>query len=366
MLPLTLYNVFWSTPTRRRFSLGALASIAPFVGYLGFGLTWQQASVALAPTVFAEVFLFRFALRWRAIRPQFMRKEMRWIRSLRLYALPNPIVDALQYLSFGLVFLSIAFIAAGWQSASIPAMGVAVVVLAAAGLCETVVRISRVAKSMWAPMIGKILSVSVCVILAAISLSMAKQATHALVQIDPKYLTEFVSVVTFIFIPIVYLSTAAVVLLLYAVLQFLVLFALAIGDMIFGQTQIFLGSGPKERLRLYFYRIVHGRKPLGGKVPKAGFLPKAHISLLASPLSKLAFVMVLSPLLSNPVGAHSAIKPALETALLALEYRDSSRCLKFEASSLVAYMEDGWVSVAHKENGTYIFEVRKCNFSESD
>ena len=246
------------------------------------------------------------------------------------------------------------------------AMYVGVVILAVSGICETIVRISRIAKSVWAPTVGKILSVSVCVILAAISLSMAKQATHALAQIDPKYLTEFVAVATFIFIPIVYMSAAATVLLIYAAFQFMLLFLLALGDMIFGQTQIFLTNGSRERLRLYWYRIINGHRPVGGIVPKIGFLPKAHISLMASPLSKLAVVALMSSLLSDPVRALAVVHPLMTTALVALEYRSGSQCKNVGDVLPVAYMEDGWVSVARRDGDAYVFGVQRCTFADSE
>lgn len=358
-----LVGPFIGTAPRRRLALGLLAVAVPLLVYLPLGMSWPQAVIAMLPTVYGEILLFRFFRRWMAVRRRFVRWEMRLVRSWRAQARPNPFIDVLHYLALAIVFLSVACMAGGWIAHGLAGIDAAIAVLAIAGLCDTVVLVSRIVRSSWAPTLGKVLSISVCVILLAISLSMAKQATHGLAQIDPKYLTEFVAVLTFLFIPVVYLHAAAAVLMVWATGQLLVLSVLAFGDMLLGQPLLLFASGWKKRLELRWYRLVHGHKPPGGVVPKAGMLPQAHITLVASPLSKLAVVVVLSPLMQDPVEALPSLKPAMASALVEMEYRSGSRCKDIGAAAKVAYMENGWVSVARGEKGNHVFDVVQCEFT---
>lgn len=362
MLISALKNGFFGTPRRRLASICTLATLVVLLVCVTAGMRRQIAVLAAMPTMFAVILFYRFCLGVRSARLQLMRQEMRMVRSWRAFAKPNPVVSALHYLAVSVMFFSIVVQLGGWAEARTAGLVVVTVVLAIAGLCETTVRTSRIVKSAWAPTIGKLLSVSVCVILAAISLAIAKQVTHSLVNIDPKYFIEFVSITTFLVLPLTYLTVAAGLLGVYAVFQFVTVLAIGVADMFLAPLQPVIGNGIRTKIGLYWYRILNGHKPLNNVIPKLGLFSPGKVALIASPMSKFAVVLLASGLVEMATEIFPNIRSTMTDVLISLEYRAHHRCVNIAQDSLVAYMEDGWVSVAIKSEDSYKFDIVRCSF----
>ena len=115
-------------------------------------------------------------------------------------------------------------------------------VFAVAGVCEITVQAKRVFKQAWAKTAGKLLSLSLGVMLTAVTVSMAKQTVHSLAHVDPKYMGEFTAVVAAGLLPLVYLGAAGVLLLLWAALQVLLLGVVLFGSSLLTQTRPLMGD----------------------------------------------------------------------------------------------------------------------------
>jgi hypothetical protein len=292
-----------------------------------------------------------------------MRWEMRMVRSWRAYAKKPPIVEALQLLGIGIGLLSMSGLLTGlysdMQTGALPA----VAVLALAGVCEITVQTKRVLKQAWAQMAGKIVSVSLGVILTAVTVSMAKQTVHSLAHVDPKYMAEFTAAVAAGLLPLVFLGTAAALLLLWAILQMVLLGAVFFGGILLEQAKPLVGERLQNRVRLFWYRIRTGRRPPHGVLPTAGFMPQHEVSLVGSMLSKVAVVWVLAQAGKGLAVAAPETIPLLTKVMVRLEYRPAPSCRNLAAPLGVVYMDDGNVSVARLKNGLYQFTVEKCELS---
>lgn len=326
------------------------------------GTVWQGRIAAIAPAGMAIILLIRFWRRWQTIRYGLMRWQVRMIRSWRAYSTKPPTVEALHLLGIAMSFLSVAGLVSGLYSDVRIGMMPAFSVFVVAGICEITVQTKRVLKQAWAKLVGKIISLSLGVMLTAVTVSMAKQTVHSLAHVDPKYLTEFTAVAAAGLMPLMYLGAAGVVLLLWAMIQTLLLGAVFVGTGLLSQAKPFIGEGVQQRMRLFWYRIRIGRRPPGGVVPTAGFMPQHEVSLVGSVLSKLAVVCLLVQAGEGVAVAVPDVTPLLIKAMVRLEFRAASSCRNVDAGLGVVYIDRGNVLVARPQNGHYLFTVEKCEY----
>ena len=335
--------------------LSALAATA--------GAVWQVRLVALAPAWMAVILIMRCSRRWTMAKYGLMRTEMRMVKSWRRYSKKPPIVEALHLLGLGVAMLSLAAaLAAGLYEDASLVMAPAFAVLTVAGVCEITVQTKRILKQAWAQTAGKILSLSFGVALAAVTVAMAKQTVHSLAHIDPKYMTEFTAVVAAALLPIVYLGAASALLAIWACFQILLLGAVLFGGSFLAQAKPLIGERTENRVRLFWFRIRNGRRPQGGKMPNAAFMPQHEVSLVGSVLSKLAVVVCFAQVLQGVATEVPAASPLLTKTMVDLEYRPESGCRNIGADLGVVYMDDGNVSVARIQDGRYAFTVEKCEY----
>jgi len=211
-------------------------------------------------------------------------------------------------------------------------------------------------------MAGKIISLSLGVMLTAATVSMAKQTVHSLAHVDPKYMTEFTAAVTAGLLPLVYLGVAGTILLLWAAVQILLLGAVLFGGSLLTQVKPLIGERAQNRVRLFWYRIRTGKRPPGGVMPSVGVMPQHEVSLVGSVLSKIAVVWLFAQVGEGVNVTVPEATPLLAKAMVSLEYRPASSCRNIDAGLSVVYMDDGNVSVARFKDNQYQFTVEKCEY----
>lgn len=268
----------------------------------------------------------------------------------------------LHLLGLASVLLASALWLAGWTLAHEISFAIAGLLLTVAGVCEITVSTSRAIRFAWAPTVGKVLAFSLCVVLAAASLSFSKQIVHSLSRIDPKYLAEFTAILASLVLPLIYMTIAAALLAVFAIFQVLLVGLLAIGNSLFAQAKPFVEKRTRDRLSLFWYRIRNGKKPPAGTELRFEFLSQSEISLIVSPMAKMAVVVVLGGGLQMLIDGYPILRPSLARALVVLEYRTGGGCHNIDASLPVVYMDDGWASVARLTNTGYVFTTEKCEF----
>lgn len=243
-----------------------------------------------------------------------------------------------------------------------PVLWLALLALALAGICKMAVQTGRLLRKAWAPFLGKVLTVSLGVALAAVSLSNAKQLVHAISAIDPKYMTEFTAILGAVYLPIAYLVAACVAMSSYALFQMLVFWFVSVAGMLAQHVKPFLGDATDTRLRLFWYRIKAGKKPPGGVLPPRAFLSPSEISLLASPLSKVLVAVLLVEGGQATSKFLPFVMPSLTRALVEVEYREKSSCKGVPDGARVVYMDDGNISIAERRGENYLFRVTDCKY----
>jgi hypothetical protein len=310
----------------------------------------------------ALTLLTRFWQRYRVAKYGLMRWGIRVVRSWHGYFKRPAIVEALHLLGIGVVLLLMAGFVSGMYKDIQTGMVPVFAIFFAAGICEITVQAKRVLKQAWAKTAGKVISLSLGAVLTAVTVSMAKQTVHSLAHIDPKYMTEFTTIVVAGLLPLVYLGAAGALLSVWAGFQMLLVTVIFFASDSLTQSMPRIGTRARNRAGMLWYRIRTGRRPLGGAMAVASFMPQHHVSLVGSVISKVAVVVVLFQVVDGVSAEVPRAAPLLAKAMVQLEYRPASSCRNIDARLSVVYMDDSKVSVARFKDGRYHFTVEKCEY----
>jgi len=238
---------------------------------------------------------------------------------------------------------------------------VAGVLFACAGCIDIIANMQRILQAAWAPAVGKLLAVTLCVALAAVSLSLAKGYAHTLIHIDPKHLAEFNAILGVCLLPVVYGIALTACVGIYGLLQLVIL---CVFMMVTAPMYAYIGERYRDRMRLARFRILHGKRPLSNRLPGRKIFAVDDWPHIAKPIGTLAVAFVLSSLLQSVIAVLPTAEPTLTTMLVGLEYRKASACTNISKDLPVAYMDNGLVSVALPHGSIFQFEVRQCDFFE--
>ena len=357
-----LLHSWLNTPFKR--SVAKLAALAVYV--LLFRITsgsqWQPVVLALIPAAFALMLMRRSWRYWVTMRRQLLQWEVRTVRSWYAAASRGPFVRLLHVFGFASAVGAIALTVGGAPNFAHTIMNAVLFVFAMAGLCDVLALSSQIVKRTWARAMGKVLALTVSVALAAVSLSLAKNVTHSVAHIDPKYLSEFTVVLTSFFLPLVYVTAVSTALLVYGLIQICMMGIVMTVTSLFTAIPPELGRGRRNAARLFWYRLRHGKCPPGRIVAPTGFMPDEDIMLVTAPLSKIALGVVLWSAIHLIMQGLPLLTPALLNLIVSIEYRSNSSCTNIDMHLPVVYMEDGYVSVARRSSSGFDFEVVKCEF----
>ena len=353
----------WLKTSRSRLLVVVAAMIS-----IAIAIKFAQGTVAqswisgLFVSAISLILFSRFWIRWKALSFPLMRYEMRVIRGWRKFFQPHPIVRAFHLLAIAFCFLTVAVGVVIGMDESMQLLWVAGFILAMAGVCEMATQTTRLLKKAWAPILGKVLVISLGAAITAIALSQAKQLVHSLSPIDTKYFVEFTTLLTAIYLPMVFLTTIGVGMGLYASCQMLVLIIFTFGSNLMIQSRAVLGDSWMEKRRMFWHRIREGKRPPGNVLPPPKFLSEFEVSMFMSPLSKIILAWMLVHGVEFSAKLLPSIAPWLKSALVKIEYRAGSTCQNIDEKLSVVYMDDGNVSVARRDENSYTFKVEACEY----
>ncbi len=310
---------------------------------------------------------FRYAwqLRGRLPRPS-LRALARTLHKQRKARKLPPWLELLHVVGWAFAFLSIAVVVSGYPTAGRWIMMPVLVVFFLAGMVDLTIRIKYVVRHVWSGMLGKVFAVSFGAALALAALALAKHIVHDITHIDPKYLLESTGALAALLLPVVYCMFGICALVLIFVFQMIAVGIFMTVSLLVGYWRPLLGASRGERLRLLYYRITHGKRPPGGKLPKRKLFQVDDLSMFARPVCTAAVIAVVGGLLAEFANAASGLRQTVEYAIVGMEYRSATSCLNLPKDSLVAYMEDGNVSVASGDARKRRFEVQKCALTKAD
>jgi hypothetical protein len=310
----------------------------------------------------AVAFLRRTCSLIKPCRRMSIRRPLRAARLTRSLLGVSPTVRFLHTAAWAAGCLSPAALLSGHRGLSDICILLFFISLFFAGITDLVSRGTWLARRLWNETLGKIFSVSIGAILIALSIAAAKSWLHSVVQIDPKYFIESTAIFTAMLLPIMYCLFTMCLLGLLALVQFAGLSIFMLRSMFFQQLSPFAGQHRLQKIRMFRYRLTHGRRPPGNVLPAVGSGILDDMLVFARPLSTLAVIGALGLLLQALQNLSRAYQPYVTEALVALEYRSGSSCIGFEKALGVVYMDDGNVSVARRNGRNVEFSVEACKY----
>jgi len=304
-----------------------------------------------------------FVRAWKLARPALKtvaRRLLRFMRDLRMLPRMSPALRFLHALAWVNVCLMVAALYARQDRMVDACEIVALALLFVAGSVDLIGAGTVLARRVWNEMLGKLFSVSFGAILLYSAISLAKTYLHSIAHIDPKYLTESTAILTAILLPVTYCLFGMALVYLLAAVQLCAIPLTMFASTFLGSIDPLGGAARRERLRLLWYRIVTGKNSRCGPPPPRTVLDR--MLAFTRPMSLFAVIGVLAWGFETANEFLPRLRPYATSALVALEYREGSRCIGFEKGVGVVYMEDSNISVVRQTAAGPTFSVETCNF----
>ena len=268
---------------------------ALIVAVLAYGAPTQNLVFWLGLAMFtgmAVAFFFRACRLARPLWKPFIRRSLRAIRVMRRVHAISPPVKLLHAGAWTFGCLSVAATYAGHAEAGKIGITIFFAILFVAGLGDLFQRGAWLLRQIWSDMLGKVFSLTIGTVLLCLSIARAKTWVYSMTLIDPKYLTEATAIFSAVLLPLMYGFFAVALLYLLAILQMIGMVIFMVVAMFAQQIGLFAGSTNVARMKLLWYRLSAGKKPLGNVLPKSSFLD--DISVFSRPLSTIALIFALS------------------------------------------------------------------------
>lgn len=357
-------NDWMNTPAKR--AAASIAALCVLWGSIQItaGTRLQPVVLSFLPAIVGLILLRGTWRAWAGSRRPFVRHQVRIAQAWIDLTTRPPLLSVVHMAGMSAALIGVALtVSAGQLSGEVAIRG-AMFLLAVAGLLDFVVLTGRLFKRAWARVAGKILAVTVGAALLAVSIALAGNMTHALAHVDARHLSNFTTVLACCLLPVVYIYAIAVFWCVPAFCQIIAWGIFGTINHIFTVPQAD-GQRAKKSLRLWWYRLKYKKWPPGGTLPENSFLSSENIMRITAPMSKLALVTVLITSLQGIVDGLPDTTPLLSRILMTLEYKPDSLC-KGLGGTRIAYLDDGWVSVAEPAPDRVHFRVTKCSYGEDE
>lgn len=300
---------------------------------------------------------------WHRKRKVF-RRSVRVLRQIRRIHTVPPLLSFLHASGFAACFAYTAAFFAGYQGLATLFLCLLAFFLSIAGLVDLIIWGNLFFRNVWNEVLGKIFAVSVGAALLAGGISVAKNIVHSITHVDPKYFIEATALLSSLLVPAAYCLFGMALLYLFSLIQLLRFGVFVFGAMLAQQFVGFVGPGGREKMRLLWYRLANGKRPVMNQIPKKRFLEMAQVSLIAKPISTICLTSLAAWGLQGVFEHASLLRPLAEQAIVQLEYRTESSCAGLEPGTAVAYMDDGKISKATRQGDKFSFTVGSCNFPD--
>ncbi|MBV8658805.1 MAG: hypothetical protein JO142_13355 [Burkholderiales bacterium] len=192
------------------------------------------------------------------------------------------------------------------------------------------------------------------------SVAMAKQLTHLLTHVDPKFFPEFVYLVGAAFFPI---ALIAVISLFLSILGFMQGIGMLLA--LLAQMMTYFLRNTTSPLAKLSEKDIFGRL-LRGKKPKQGLNDSlwSSVHVVLRPLGTLALSALVVQLLEvAPVIYANLPDHYVRVALMTVEFRPDHRCQGVPSTTPVAYLDRGNVLLPIVKGGREDFDVRACIYA---
>lgn len=294
----------------------------------------------------------RWLSRWRLVR---------FSRGIRKSFVASPVSLALYAICFFLAALTGSTLVLTQSPLVITLYGVSIgIVLSAATFLDWYARLKYVLSISIAKQVVKWIVAFLATITVFLSTVIAKQLTHSIAQADPASMPEFVRLVSAFVFPFALSAVISASLTALMVAQYLVLF---VGLSLAMPLKVAVSSFSPS-IRKHWgeigYRVLNGKRPLNSR-PRWGQLING-VQHFFRPVGTGAIAALVSLLGIYSVNLAGHIpKKYMQALLVMTEYRAPHLCENVLDSKYVAYLQDGYVSVATPLAEGYKFSVEKCH-----
>ncbi len=192
-----------------------------------------------------------------------------------------------------------------------------------------------------------------------VSTILAKQATSSLAQVDPAAMPEFVRLLSTLLYPfalaiVVSLTLSTIMLVQYLFLMISILFRIPASYL----AGLF-SSQTRKKLQILSYRIFYGKRPPIDRTFWDRLMDGSqHVF---RPLGTGVIAVAVAFMSHLIIGLADQVPDRVfKSLLVAVEYRREHSCDNILKTSHVAYLQDGYVSVATSSVDGVKFSVQKC------
>jgi hypothetical protein len=329
-------------------ALVALAKFSPELVLVLIGLLFLYAGIVVA---FRQARSVRWFSKWGWIRR---------VRKIRRAFTAPPLALALYAVCFTLAGLAcIALVLTKSPIVFSVINAFCGFTLCLATLVDWHQRLKHMLSTGWVKRLAKLGLVFLATATVFLSLILAKQVTSSIAQVDPAAMPEFVRFLSTLLYPF---ALAIVVSLTLSIIMLVQYLFLMIG-MLFRIPATYLAGlfsfKTRKKLEVLSYRIFYGKRPPIDRTFWDRLMNGSqHIF---RPLGTGVIAVAIAFLGQFIIGLAAQVPDrAFKSVLVAVEYRRDHSCDNVSKTSPVAYLQDGYVSVATASLDGVRFSVQKC------
>jgi hypothetical protein len=286
---------------------------------------------------------------------------VRFVRGIRKSFAASPVALTLYAACFGMATIAVSVLIWTQSPLVFALFGVAVgVVLCVATFVDWYARLRYVLSISVIRQSAKLVVAFLAATTVFLSTVIAKQLTHSIALADPASMPEFVRLISAFVFPFALSAVLSATLSFVMITQYVVLLAGMFITMPIKYTVVCFSPPMRTRLVGIGYRVLHGRRPSNNRPWWDQLVDGVQHFLRPVGTGAIAGFVIFLGVVVVDLAGHIPGK-YLQAVLVKTEYRSPHLCENILASAHVAYLQDGYVSVATPQSEGYKFSVEKCH-----
>lgn len=286
---------------------------------------------------------------------------VRFVRGMRKSIAASPVALTLYAACFGLSSIAASILMWTQSHLVFALFGIAIgVVLCVATFIDWYARLRYVLSIAVVRQTAKLLVAFLAATTVFMSTVIAKQLTHGIAQADPASMPEFVRLVSAFVFPFALSAVLSASLSLVMIAQYVVLLAGILVTTPIKYTVACFSPPMRTRLAGIGYRVLCGKRPSTNQPWWDQLVDGVQHFLRPVGTGAIAGLVIVLGLVVVDLAGHIPEK-YLQALLVMTEYRNPHLCENVLATAHVAYLQDGYVSVAVRQSEGYKFSVQKCH-----
>jgi len=286
---------------------------------------------------------------------------VRFVRGMRKAFGTSPVALTLYAVCFLLASIAGGLLVLTQSPVVFTLFGVAIgVVLCAATSLDWYTRLKYILSISVIKLSAKLVFAFLVATTVFVSTVIAKQLTHSIALADPSSMPEFVRLASAFVFPFALSAILSLTLSVFMFAQYLVLFAGLVITMPIRYAVASFSPPMRTQLVGIGYRVLNGRRPQTSRPWWDHLVDGVQHFLRPVGTGAIAAMVILLGIFTLEI-AGKIPEQYMQKLLVKTEYRTPHLCENVLASANVAYLQDGYVSVATPQSEGYKFSVEKCH-----